>query len=86
MDVLVVKNHGAPRVTRATSADPDCNPILPGSLSNSLTISGSPKLGSPRLMRRAPTIDTSDIDREEREVRCVCVLFAHPDQLCIMFL
>ncbi len=50
---------------RATSADPDSSSVFTGSLSNSLTISGSPKLGSPRLMRRAPTIDTSDIDREE---------------------
>jgi len=72
MDVLVVKNHETPsRMMRATSADSEDNPILPGSLSSSLNISGSPKLGSPRLIRRAPTIDTSDIDREELEVRCV---------------
>ena len=65
---LDVRNHMTPRTMRAISADPEESPVYPVSLSSSLTISGSPKPGSSRLMRRAPTIDTSDIDREEYEV------------------
>lgn len=56
--------HTAPRVFRASSAEPDAVP----NLSHSLTISSSPKIPLASRIRRQPTIDTSSFTREEFEV------------------